>query len=196
MIMAKKNNANFGQRLWAGIKEFVRKFLVALKRRPHLIPLAVMLVAFLVYSLHLTSISNTTAKIQGTNMGLYGFVTMLFSILSLVCFNNAFPHRKPVNRPMWILMFVMVAVIIFADVQYLAGINNALTRAESPIVISQETIYILYAQYYLKMHIIILAIGCVLTLLLPIYSKWIRKIKTSVAVEDNGSMEAIELSGD
>ncbi len=187
---------NLWRAAWAWAKELARKFMVALKRRPHLIPLAVMLVAFLVYSLQLTSISDTTAKIQGANMGLYGFVTMLFSMLSLVCFNNAFPHRKPVNRPMWILMFVMVAIIIASDVLYLGGINNALYRPESPIIIDQETKYIVTAYACLQAHIVILAIGCALTLLLPIYSKWIRKVKTSIEVEDNGSMAAIELSND
>ncbi len=215
MIMAKKKNSapapkkngqpknkvlaalkKFVLRVWAIIKECARKFMVALKRRPHLIPMAVMLVAFLVYSLNLTKVSDTTAKIQGANMGLYGFVTMLFSMLSLVCFNNAFPHRKPVNRPMWILMFVMVAIIIASDVLYLGGIDNALFRPESPILITKETEYIVKAYAMLQAHITILAIGSALTLLLPIYSKWIRKVKTSIEVEDNGSMAAIELSND
>lgn len=35
-----------------------------------------------------------------------------------------------------------------------------------------------------------------LVLLLPVYSKLLRKIKTSVEVGDNGSMEAIDISGE
>jgi hypothetical protein len=35
-----------------------------------------------------------------------------------------------------------------------------------------------------------------LVILLPVYSKMIRKIKTSIEVEDNGEMEAIDLSGE
>ena len=64
----------------AGIKEFVRKRLVSLKRKPQTIALIVLAIGFLYYSLNLTQISNTTAKIQGPNMGLCGFVTMLFSM--------------------------------------------------------------------------------------------------------------------
>ena len=48
------------------MKEKFRKFLVSLKRKPHMIPLVVLVVAFVVYSLRLTVISNTTAKIQGS----------------------------------------------------------------------------------------------------------------------------------
>ena len=38
--------------------------------------------------------------------------------------------------------------------------------------------------------------GIVLTLLLPVYSKWLRKIKTSIDVGDNGDLEAIDISGE
>ena len=185
-----------GKRIGAGLKEAWRKFLVAIKRRPQMIPLTVLVVAFLVYSLNLMHISDTTAKIQGSGMGLSGFCTMLFSMLSMVCFMNAFPYRKKVNKPMLILMFVMLAVVIYSDVYYLGRIDAALTRAANPITITASTLYIAYAQWYIRMHIIILAVAIVLIILLPVYSKLIRKIKTSVEVTDNGAMDEIELSGD
>ena len=50
--------------------EFFRKILVSLKRRPQMIPFLVLIISFLVYSLNLTHISDTTAKIQGVGMGL------------------------------------------------------------------------------------------------------------------------------
>lgn len=189
--MEKKNKG-----LAAGIKEAFRKFLVSLKRRPQMIPLAVLVIAFLEYSLHLTVISDTTAKIQGSGMGLCGFATMLFSMLSMVCFGNAFPHRKKVNVPMLVLMFVMFGIIIFADVTYLNAIYAAVMRAENPIKVTMNTIYIAYAEYYLNLHIGILAAGIALIVLLPVYSKWIRKIKTSVEVEGNSQMGAIDISGE
>ena len=67
-----------------GIKESVRKVLVSLKRNPSVIPLVMALVAFIFYSFNLTSMSNSTAKIQGVGMGLSQFCIMLFSLLSLV----------------------------------------------------------------------------------------------------------------
>lgn len=187
-----KKNKGFA----AGLKETWRKFLVSLKRRPQMIPLAALVIAFLVYSLHLTVISDTTAKIQGRGMGLCGFSTMLFSILSMVCFGNAFPRRKKPNIPMLVLMFAMFGIIIFADVTYLNAIYAAVMRPENPILVTTNTIYIAYAEYYLRTHIMILCVAIVLIVLLPVYSKWIRKIKTSVEVEDNSNMGAIDISGE
>ena len=179
-----------------GLKEVWRKFLVSIKRRPQMIPLAVFVVAFLFYSLNMMYISDTTARIQGAGMGLAGFATMLFSMLSFMCFLNAFPYRKKPNIPMVVLMFAMNAIVIFSDVYYMMAIYSANKRADNPIIVTDSTIYILHAYNYLNIHIIILAVAVVLTLLLPVYSKWLRKIKTSIDVVDNGAMEAIDISGE
>ena len=122
--------------------EFLRKLFVGLKRRPSIIALIVLLLAFFQYSLNLTHISDTTAKIQGPGMGLCGFATMLFSMLSLVCFLNAFPRRKKPVIAMVVLMLLMFALIIFCDVYYSNLIMNALTRtalSRSPAPISRAT---------------------------------------------------------
>ncbi len=176
--------------------EFLRKFFVALKRRPSIIALVVLLIAFFQYSLNLTHISDTTAKIQGPGMGLCGFATMLFSMLSLVCFLNAFPRRKKPVIAMVVLMLVMFAVIIFCDVYYSGLITNALTRAENPITLDASTLYIAQAYNVLQDHIIILGVGIALIVLMPLYTKLLRKINTSVTVEDYGKLEAIDISGE
>jgi hypothetical protein len=178
------------------LKELWRHFMVSLKRKPYTIPLVALVITFLYYAIHLSSISNTTAKIQGTGMGLAGFCTMLFSMLSFMCFINAFQYRKPVNKPMLILMFVMFGIIAFADVYYLNQIYSAVTREVNPIAVTTSTIYILYAEYYLRWHLILLAVTTVLIVLLPIYSKMLRKVKTSIEVEDNGSLGTIDISGE
>lgn len=180
----------------AGLKESFRKLLVSLKRRPHIIPLLVFVLAFLVYSLNLMNISDTTAKIQGKGMGLCGFATMLFSLLSLLCFLNAFPHRKKVNVPMLVLAFLMIGVILFCDFYYISAIDAARFREASPIVIGKSTLYIAKAYNMLHDHRIILIVGVALTALLPLYSKLLRKINTSVSVEDNGKLDAIDISGE
>ena len=181
-----------------GVKEICRKFIVTLKRRPQLIPLVVYIVAFIIYSFNLTAISDTTALLQGKNMGLSVFAVMLFSMLSILCFMNAFPYRKKKNVPMMIIMFVMIAIMIFCDVFYLRGITTILsTEAGASIDLTNEKNYcITYAQYYIQQHIIVLAVGVVLTLLLPVYSKLIRKINTNVVVEGNGEMGAIDIAND
>lgn len=179
-----------------GLKEIWRKFLVALKRRPQMIPMAALIAAFVFYSLNMMHISNTTARIQGTGMGLAGFVTMLFSMLSFMCFLNAFPYRKKPVVPMVVLMFAMLAIVIFADAYYIRAIWAAISRPENPITVTASTIYIAYAEYYLRIHIGVLAAAIALILLLPVYSKWLRRIKTSIDVGDNGDMVAIDISGE
>ena len=176
--------------------EFLRKFFVALKRRPSTIALVVLLIAFFQYSLNLTHISDTTAKIQGPGMGLCGFATMLFSMLSLVCFLNAFPRRKKPVIAMVVLMLLMFAVILFCDIYYSNLITTALTRAENPITLDASTIYIAQAYNVLQDHVVILGIGIALILLMPLYTKLLRKINTSVTVEDYGKLEAIDISGE
>ena len=173
--------------------EFLRRFFVALKRKPSTIALVVLLVAFFQYSLNLTHISDTTAKIQGPGMGLCGFATMLLSMLSLVCFLNAFPRRKKPVIPMVVLMFVMLAVIFFCDTHYANLIYIAVTRAENPI---QKTAYMEQAYSVLWVHKWLVAAGAGLTALLPVYSKLLRKINTSVTVEDYGKLQEIDISGE
>ena len=177
-----------------GIKESVRKVLVSLKRNPSVIPLVMALVAFIFYSFNLTSMSNSTAKIQGVGMGLSQFCIMLFSLLSLVCLLNAFPRRKKANVPMLVIMFVMFAIIIYCDLHYSNAIIAALNRAESPIVLNETTAYIAEAYNMLSTHVVMIGITAALVVLLPVYSKLLRKINTSVDVEDNGDMGEIELN--
>lgn len=181
----------FFRKLGAGIKEFFRKKVVALKRSPQTIPMLMLAVAFIFYSFNLTSMSNTTNKINTSGMGLAQFVIMLLSILSFVCILNAFPKRKKANVPMVILLFVMMGIIIYCDFHYMDCITDALTREKSPIPAED---YILFARTMLRVHVIMEAVCAALVALLPVYSKLLRKINTSVAVVDNGNMANIELT--
>ena len=177
-----------------GIKEAFRKAIVSLKRNPSVIPLVMLFVAFLYYSLNLTNMSDTTAKIQGMGMGLSQFCIMLFSLLSLVCMLNAFPRRQKPNYLMIGVMFVMFAVIIYCDIHYNNAVMAALTRAESPIVLGKETEYIANAYNMLNTHVIMIGVSAALVVLLPVYSMLLKKINTSVEVEGNDSMATIELN--
>ncbi len=179
-----------------GIKEVWRKFLVSIKRRPQMIPLVAFIITFLFYSLNLTHVSNATAKIQGPGMGLAGFATMLLSMLGIVCCMNAFPYRKKANIPMVVLTFVMAGIVIFADVYYCNVIVNAINTSSDYVKLLNDTPSILSAYNNLQTHIVLMIVSVVLTALLPFYSKLIRKIKTSIEVEGNGEMRAIDLSAD
>ena len=176
------------------MKEMIRKFLVALKKNPQVIPLLAHTIAFCIFSLNLTSISNTTAKVYGNHMGLCAFISMLFSILIYVCLFSAYPKRKKPNVIMIAMILVMYAVVIFADVYYYGRIQAAVSREVSPIQITKSTFYILQAKYVMIEHIIAVAVTAVLVVLEPVYAKLLKKINTSIEVEDNGNLGAIELS--
>ena len=178
----------------AKIKEFFRKTVVSLKRNPGIIPLLMLVVSFLYYSLNLTDVSDTTAKIQSSGMGLSEFCIMLFSLLIMLCTLNAFPVRKKPNWIMVGLVVIMAAVIIFCDTHYVNAIIAANTRAENPIVITDATIYIYDALKMLKTHRILMGVSTALVVLLPVYSKLLKLINTAVEIEDNSSMGAIEIN--
>ena len=177
-----------------GIREYCRKRLVSLKRKPHMIPLVVLGCAFIYYSFNLSQVSNTTALINGPHMGLTEFGTMLLSVLSLVCFMNAFPHRKKVNIPMLVLMLAMVAALIYFDVYYGSRITAAITREENRIDPTGKNIFVTNAKNMLNVHVIILIIGLALTALLPVYRPLLKKINTNIEIEGNGDMAAIDIS--
>lgn len=178
------------------MKEFVRKFFVSLKRSPQNIPLVALAAAFLVYSFRLTSIADTTARINTANMGQCEFAAMLFSILSFVCFLRSFPKRQKANKPMLTLLFLMLGLLIFVDSVYLFRINEALTRSNNPIVVDERTKFITEAQSTVTAHIILVAICLVLLATLPVYAKLLKKINTSIEVEGNEDMGEIDISGE
>ena len=179
-----------------GFAELKRKAIVTLKRNPHFLPLSTLLIGFLIYSLNLTDISNTTAKLQGQGMGLCSFVTMLFSMLSFLCMLNAFPKRQKPNILMIIIMFVLFGCMIYADYSYVERIIYATTRPDNPIKITQSTSYITTAQTIMALHMIFIAVTAVFVVLEPLFAKLIRKINTSIEVEGNGEMASIELTED
>ncbi|MCM1042661.1 MAG: hypothetical protein NC350_00390 [Corallococcus sp.] len=179
------------------IKEFFRKLLVGLKRRPQNIALIVLLASFLTYSLNLTKFSNTTAEVGITPMGLCQFGIMLFSILAMVCFLNAFPKRQKPKIVMLVIMFVMIAAIIAFDVVYYIkvneGVQNRLAQGYTMESIVEKYPYWFTAQAILIAQIVLLGIASLLIALLPVYGKLLKKINTSVQTEDNGKLDAIEL---
>lgn len=192
--MSKNKSAKKG--FGAGLKEWFRKKIVNLKRNPQIIPMIALVISFLVFSLNMTDVSDTTAKIQGKGMGLAQFAITLFSILAMVCMLNAFPKRKKANIPMVIILFVLLGIITFASIHYTGKVMEALNRAESPIVINASTAYIAEAYNMLTTHRTIIYVVAALVALLPVYSKLLRKINTGVAVEGYGELEAIELGSD
>ncbi|MCR5674456.1 MAG: hypothetical protein K6G16_01980 [Lachnospiraceae bacterium] len=188
--------ANRENRAPGGVKEFLRKTMVSLKRQPQTIPLLALVVSFLVYSLKLKNVSDTTATLNSPGLGFSGFVTMLFSILSFVAFLNAFPRRKKPVLPLLGLVLAMIGVMIACDEYYIGRIVNSLNRPDNPVKLTNSNAFIYYAYQTLNAHVVLLAVSAALIVFLPFYSKLLKKVKTSIDVAGNEDMGAIELSGD
>lgn len=180
----------------AWFKERVRKLLVSLKKNPQIVPILALCAAFLEYSLNLTEISNTTAKIMGKNMGFAAFVTMLFMMLSFVCMLNAFPKRQKPNKAMIAVMILLYGLIIWADVHYLTKISWAIYREVNPIPITTSTLYIYNAYNTILIHTILIGVTIACVLLEPVFAKLFKKIKTSIEVEGSGDIQNIDVADD
>lgn len=159
----------------------------------------ILLVGFVFFSLNLTSISDTTALINTANMGQCEFCIMLFSILAFVVFLRSFPKRQKVKVPMLALTFLFLGIIIFMDIVYLSRINEALTREENRIIINYEAgtnLFIANAWSTLIVYLIFVGIVVFLLATLPVYSKLLKKINTSIDVEGNMNMTVVDISGE
>ena len=189
--MKKQKEKNIFKRFGAWLKERVRKFFVALKKNPQAIPLVSLTIAFLHYSLNLTDISNTTAKVQVNIMGLAAFVTMLFMILSFVCMLSAFPKRQKPKIAMILIMVVLYGAVIVADVHYLNSITYT-TAGDSFNSTALEHIYSAYST--VSTNIVLIAITLLLVLVEPLIAKLLKKIKTSIDVEGSGNIGAIDIA--
>ncbi len=183
-----KNKNKFLNKLRASLKEFVRKFLVTLKKHPNYIPLVTLLISFLLYSLNLTSVSDTTATIQGKGMGLCEFATMLFSILSMIAMLNAFPKRKKPNYPIVGLIIVLCIIIIVADYIYVNKVYNAFITLGDKI---NPKYYESYVTTYnmLYVHIALMVATAVTVILEPLFAKLLKKINTNVELEETNVMD-------
>lgn len=170
--------------------------MVALKRSPQFIPMLTLIIAFFIYSLNLSEIANTTARINGPNMGQCEFAAMLFSILAFVVFLRAFPKRQKPKKLMLALLGGMLALIIAADLLYIKRIVVATTREENRIIVDINSYYIDYAKDAVTLHVIFIGVTAFLLITLPVYAKLIRKINTSIDVEENKNMVAIDISDD
>lgn len=186
-----------------GFKEFVRKFFVTLKRNPHNIAMFMMLITYVFYSFNLTNISKATAYINRANMGQCQFLAMLLGILAFVSFLRAFPRREKPSLVMIGLTVLMLIVITAAEFLYVYRINYALSDPVHPMQVrdaknelNEAGIAIYAARGVVSVHIILLIICIGLIVALPVYSKLIKKINTSIDVAGNENMGTIDMASE
>lgn len=186
--------ANFFKAIGRWIKEWFRRTIVGLKRKPQNIPLVFLAISFIYYSFNLTKVSMATEGCALSPMGLMSFITFLFSILSMVSLLNAFPRREKTKIPMIIVCVVMLVGVFVADIVY--GIKIVERIAIGDINESFENAVYFCKDTMLIIHEILIGISIVLILTLPLYSKLLKKINTSIQLEYTEGMNAIEIEED
>lgn len=189
---------NFLVKFGTSVKEFLRKLMVTLKRRPHNLALVMTAVSFVVFSFNLTDISNTTARLGASYMGLCEFAVMLFSALSIVCLLNAFPRRQRPKVFMLVLYFAMCALIIFCNVVYYLKIEGQIA-GENPVFVLKadgSEDYILGVQSLMITHSILVGISAILVATVKLYGKLFQLVNTNVELEYTETTEKIELGDD
>lgn len=167
-----------------GFKEWLRKRMVTLKRKPYYFPLLMLVVSCLVFNLKLTSYSDTVAQVNEPGMGFCLFVTALCSYLSIIGFLTAFPNRKKPKIVSIILSSAMVVIQIGCQLIFHYFIRYGTELKENPIKITAAKAYILVAKTTCITHIIFLSITFLLIATMPLYGKLLKKINTTVHIEE------------
>ena len=189
--------------------KFLRKIIVTLKYRPKILPIIVLVIGFVLLSLNLACISETTLYINRTNMGLYIFVSYLLSVLSLVCLINAFPNREKAKIAFLVLAFVLLAAVVAMDLLYISTVATKLNELQTTTNNAGVTLWqalldgesarpdqMLSAKTWVTVHMVFECVGIVLVALLPVIKKLMRKINTRVVIEENENIANIDLSED
>jgi phosphoglycerol transferase MdoB-like AlkP superfamily enzyme len=189
-----------GQKFKAGLKEWGRKKIVGLKRKPQSIILVMLFITTALWLIWLFTFSRTIFENAAVNWcGLVVFINTLISILIIALFGNAFPKRKKPSVVFIVMLFVFMAIIIACDVLYYVEMN---TYIHTPT--SQGGAGYTAAQFAAKpfmensltlaiVHIVLVAICALLLATLPVYSKLINKINTRKEVASNDIKETIDV---
>lgn len=173
-----------GQKFLAAVKEWCRKRVVGLKRKPQTIALLFLAVTTIFFMLALYTVSQAVSKCanqpQTTATGICVFVTTLLSLLVLVSFLNAFPKRKKPSIFFIVLVFVMIAAMFACDIVYYLQITDLLGALAPTDEMYQSASA---GQPFMLAHMILLGISALVFALLPVYKKLINKINTKVVLE-------------
>ena len=175
-------------RMKAGLKEWWRKQIVTLKRRPSRIAFLFVIVTSLIYILSLASFSQA---ILGCMLvtdwpGICCFGSTLFSILIFVAYMNSFPKRKKPNVFMIVLVGVFLALMFFFDIMFYIEIRGYMGNQAS------VEDYYYTTETTLLVHMLFLIITAIVMATMPLYKKLILRINTRKDIETTQMKEAID----
>lgn len=199
-VAAAEETPSFGKRFVSGVKEFVRKSIVKLKRRPMNIAFLVLIVSSVVNLCYLGNFSQIgRANEYGDKMrGLCVFINQLFCILVLLLFMNSFPKRqKKPKIVQLVLTFAFIAVMIGLDIYLYVTWTSDFGRE---FAIAQNAEVKNYKKTYdgavtgVMTHLVLVALAAVLTATYPLYGKLINMINTRKDIGESQLNEEIDTS--
>lgn len=183
-------------KIGGGIKEWFRKLIVKLKRRPMNIAFVVLAISSVIYLCLLGNFSQAGIEFPQTGVPISVFINTLFSILVMLLFMYSFPKReKKPKIVMLVLTFVFMAVMIALDVLLYIKWNAAWADLKPTLNAEQIAVrekFIYGAINGVLVHLIFVALAAVLTATYPLYGKLIGKINTRKVIESTQLSEAID----
>ena len=90
------------------------------------------------------------------------------------------------------VFLLLVVAVVIADITYINRVNEAFVKFGEKIKPKQFTTFTL-AQNTMTAHLVLMCVTAVATVLQPVYIKFIKKINTSVELEET-SVANIELA--
>lgn len=199
VVVEEQVNSSDKPSFGAKCKEWFRKKIVGLKRKPQNIALFFLLVASVYFMFALYPVTASAyaaeANLQGGNpfAGLCIFLSTLLSLLILVSFLNAFPKRKKPNIVFIVMVYVMAGAIIGFDLWYYFQMQTSISRLTIQTTIDQYKA----GQPFIIAHVIMIGVFVVIFSLLPVYKRLINMINTSVKLESaTENMKQIDIQED
>jgi uncharacterized BrkB/YihY/UPF0761 family membrane protein len=114
----------------------------------------------------------------------------------MVIFINAFPKRQKVKKAMIVLLFITMALIILFGTLFAVSIDIPFTRDENRLdyeTISEDNkASIVTARSIIQIVLILQAVNILLLATLPLYSKLIKKINTTVKLNEGPALSVVE----
>ena len=158
--------------MFAKIKEFFRKRLVQLKRKPQIIPLILICISCMVYTFKLSNYSFAAIYSSDSWVAILVFLTTLFSILAIFTYMGAF-DRKKVKIVMVILAVVQLVALFSFDLLCYNSISSKIAEGSEREQLAQAVVD-------LRQHMIWLGLSIVFVVTRPVYKNLLQKINTSV----------------
>ncbi|MCL2702575.1 MAG: hypothetical protein FWE91_03085 [Defluviitaleaceae bacterium] len=158
-------------------KDYVTKWIVALKRHPHNIPLVMLIICCMIYTFQLTAHSNASMYVSNREIALYVFIITLCSILIIFSFVNAYAKRGKHKPLMLAVVYLLAGLQLFLDAVYLNIIHYETVLRDNPVPVIDD---IAASTAGTRTHFIMLALSVLAIITLPVYRKLLQKIKTSI----------------